>query len=50
MWLSGRTFAHQEQTLGLICIIALPKRKRRVGDRNKEGGREDRRRRKRGVR
>lgn len=45
MWLNGRTFAQQEQTLGLIHIIALPKRKRGVGDRNKEGGRADRRRR-----
>lgn len=50
MWLNGRTFAQQEQTLGLIRIIALPKRKRGVGDRNKEGGRADRRKRKKGVR
>lgn len=42
--------AHQEQTLGLILIIAFPKKEGGVGDRNKEGGREDRRRRKRGVR
>lgn len=37
MWLNGhRTFAQHEQDLGLICIITLPKRKRGVGDRNKE--------------
>lgn len=43
VWFSGRTFGQHAQALGLRYSVA--KKKEQVGDRNKEGGRESRRRR-----
>lgn len=37
VWFSGRTFAQQAEALGLIHSI--PKKKRGMGNRHKEGGR-----------